>query len=153
MTVINEQGQIQGRGLKPTFDFELMTRECWAGPQVAWRNDCDFVQDVDWDLMLERANSYKSAFDYWLWLYLMSKGYHGYVIPELITIYTQRPDSLENHNKWANNWETYAAISEFFGYNLDGNLKHAREFRDFSNLPPKDEWVSIMQLGKKWKSG
>ncbi|MCV0439770.1 MAG: glycosyltransferase [Hydrogenophaga sp.] len=152
LTVINEQRQIQGRGLKPPFDFELMSRECWAGPQVAWRNDKDFLKDLDWNLMDERAASHQSAFDYWLWLYFMSKGYHGHVIEELITVYTQRPDSIENRNKWANNWETYASISEFFGHNFDGHLKHAREFRDFGSLPPKEEWVATMQAGKKWRT-
>lgn len=151
ITVINEQHQIQGRGLKPQFDFELMSRECWAGPQVAWRNDQDFKDSLDWKLMDKRAADHQSAFDYWLWLYFMSKGYQGYVIPEFITIYTQRPDSIENRNKWANNWETYAAISEFFGHNFDGHLKHAKEFKDFTSLPPKDEWVAKMQSGKKWR--
>lgn len=152
MTVINEQGQIQGRGLKPAFDFEVMSRECWAGPQVFWRNDQAFKDSLDWNLIDQRAAEYKSAFDYWLWLYFMSCGYHGYVIPEFLTIYTQRPDSIENSNKWANNWETYAAISEFFSHNFDTHLKHAREFRDFSALPPKDEWIETMRAGKKWKN-
>jgi glycosyltransferase involved in cell wall biosynthesis len=152
MTVIDTNRRVIGRGLKPKFDFELMSRECWAGPQVTWRNDRGFRDDLDWDLLDTRAAQYTSAFDYWLWLYFMSKGYHGYVIPELITIYLQRPDSIENSNKWRNNWETYAAISEFFGHNFDGHLKHAREFRDFSSLPPRDEWVACMQAGKKWKN-
>ena len=151
ITVTNEEGQVIGRSLKPSFDFELMTRECWAGPQVVWRNDKEFISSLDWQLMLSRAASYESAFDYWLWLYFMSKGYHAHVIPELITVYTQRPDSIENRNKWANNWETYAAISEFFSHNLDGHLKHAKEFRDFENLPPKDEWIATMKAGKKWR--
>jgi glycosyltransferase involved in cell wall biosynthesis len=42
LTIINESRQVVGRGLKPPFDFELMSRECWAGPQVAWRNDREF---------------------------------------------------------------------------------------------------------------
>lgn len=151
MTVVDEQGKILGRGLKPKFDFEVMSYECWAGPQVVWRNDSEFVSDLDWDLMQERAVSYRSAFDYWLWLYFMSKGYHGYSIDRLLTVYTQRADSIENSNKNANNWETYAAISEFFGHNFMGHLKHAREFQDFNDLPPKDEWVARMQAGKKWK--
>lgn len=151
LTVVSEQGQILGRSLKPQFDFELMSRECWAGPQVVWRNDNDFISSLDWDLMQERSEDYRSAFDYWLWLYFMSKGYHGYVIQELLTVYTQRADSIENSNKHANNWETYAAISEFFGHNLAGRLKHAKEFRDFDSLPPKEEWVETMQRGKKWR--
>jgi glycosyltransferase involved in cell wall biosynthesis len=152
LTIINENGQMQGRGLKPKFDFELMSRECWAGPQVVWRNDKSFVDDLDWDLMDERAASHQSAYDYWLWLYFMSKGYHGHVINQFITVYTQRPDSIENRNKHANNWETYASISEFFGHNFKGHLKHAREFSDFNDLPPKDEWVAKMQAGKKWRT-
>jgi len=151
LTIVSDSGQLLGRSLKPSFDFELMSRECWAGPQVIWRNDKQFTSSLDWKLMEERAASYRSAFDYWLWLYFMSLGYHGYVINELLTIYTQRADSIENSNKSANNWETYAAISEFFGHNFDGHLKHAKEFRDFANLPPKNEWVATMQAGKKWK--
>jgi glycosyltransferase involved in cell wall biosynthesis len=142
ISILNEQGQLQGRGLKPHFDFELMSRECWAGPQVAWRNDEKFVRSLDWDLMDQRAAEHESAFDYWLWLYFMSKGYHGHVIDQFITIYTQRADSIENRNKWANNWETYASISEFFGHNFDSHLEHAQEFKDFNNLPDKDSWIA-----------
>lgn len=152
MTVVKEDGHVVGRGLKPEFDFDTMTAECWAGPQVIWDNSWQFRQSVDWDLMHERAAQYSSAFDYWLWLYFMSLGFHGHVIPQLLTIYTQRSDSIENSNKWANNWETYVAISEFFPYNFDAKLKHAKEFRDFDNLPPKDEWVDRMQRGKKWRT-
>lgn len=151
MTVVDINYKVLGRGLKPKFDFELMSRECWAGPQVIWRNDESFRRDLDWDLMYKRAAQYTSAFDYWLWLYFMSRGYGGYVIPDFLTVYMQRPDSIENQNKWRNNWETYAAISEFFGHNFDSHLKHAKEFRDFSALPPKDEWIARMQEGKKWK--
>lgn len=151
ITVINEHKHLLGRSLKPPFDFDLMSRECWAGPQVIWRNDEKFRREVDWNFMRTRAAEYTSAFDYWLWLYFMSLGFHGYVIPALLTVYMQRPGSIENSNKWRNNWETYAAISEFFGHNFDGHLKHAKEFRDFTGLPPRDEWVATMQAGKKWK--
>jgi|SRR6185436_4244290 len=149
--VINEAGQLLGGGIKPPFDFEVMTRECWAGPQVCWRNDAAFKRDLDWDLMFKRSEQYRSAFDYWLWLYFMSLGYHGYVIPQVLTVYTQRAGSIENSNKWLNNYETYSAISEFFGYNFDGHLKHAKEFRDFNNRPSADEWVATMQAGKRWQ--
>lgn len=152
LTVVDESGRVVARGLKPPFDFDLMSRECWAGPQVAWRNDKEFIRSLDWDLMTRRANEHESAFDYWLWLYFMSRGYHAHVINALITIYTQRSDSIENRNKSANNWETYASISEFFPYNFDGHLKHAKEFRDFENLPPKDEWVERAKAGKKWRT-
>lgn len=151
LTIVDEQHRIQGRGLKPPFDFEVMSRECWAGPQVAWRNSEEFKRSLDWDLMDRRAAEHQSAFDYWLWLYFMSLGYHGYAIQALITVYTQRQNSIENRNKWANNYETYAAISEFFPHNFHGHLKHAIEFTEFNNLPPKAEWVAAMQEGRSWK--
>ena len=151
LTIIDEQNRVQGRGLKPAFDFDVMSRECWAGPQVAWRNTADFNDQLDWDLMDQRAAEHQSAFDYWLWLYFMSKGYQGYAIQALITVYMQRNGSIENRNKWANNYETYAAISEFFPHHFTGHLKHAREFAEFNSLPPKAAWVATMQEGKSWK--
>jgi glycosyltransferase involved in cell wall biosynthesis len=151
LVVINENGDIVGGGNKPPFNHELMSRECWAGPQVCWRNDEKFNNSLDWDLMQTRADEYHSAFDYWLWLYFMSKGYDGVVIPEQLTIYTQRSDSIENSNKWANNWETYSAISEFFPHNFKNHLKHAKEFIEFDNRPHREDWIATMQKGKKWK--
>jgi glycosyltransferase involved in cell wall biosynthesis len=150
LQVIDEFGRILGGGLKPAFDFEVMSRECWAGPQVCWRNDATFKRSLDWNLMAQRAAEYKSAYDYWQHLYFMSLGYHAYVIQQILTIYTQRPNSIENSNKWANNYETYSAISEFFPHNFDKHLKHAKEFQDFTNLPPREEWIQTMQEGKKW---
>ena len=150
--VINEQGQLLGQGIKPPFDFEKYSYECQGGPQLCWRNDDAFKQSLDWDLMFKRAAQYRSAFDYWLILYFMSLGYHGHVIPQMLTIYTQRPGSIENSNKSANNYETYAAISEFFGHNFKGYLKHAVEFENFASLPPREEWIATMQTGKKWRS-
>jgi glycosyltransferase involved in cell wall biosynthesis len=152
LQVVDEFGRVLGGGTKPPFDFELMSRECWAGPQVCWRNDDHFKRSLDWDLMFKRSEQYRSAFDYWLWLYFMSLGYYAYVVPQVLTVYTQRPGSIENSNKWANNYETYAAISEFFGHNFKGHLKHAREFEDFAKLPPREEWIATMQAGKKWHS-
>lgn len=150
--VINEDGKTLGMGTRPAFDRELMSRECHAGPCVAWLNTPDFKNSLNWDLMQTRAGEYNSAFDYWLWLYFMSLGYSGLAISEILTIYTQRPDSIENRDKWQNNYETYAAISEWFAYNFSGHLKHAKEFADFKNLPPRDEWVAAMKAGNKWKS-
>jgi hypothetical protein len=150
--VIKDSGELVGGGLKPAFDFEIMSRECWAGPQVCWRNDEAFKKNLDWDLMFKRSEEYRSAFDYWLWLYFMSLGYHGFVIPQILTIYTQRAGSIENSNKALNNYETYSAISEFFGHNFKGHLKHAIEFEDFANRPPRDEWVATINAGKRWKS-
>lgn len=151
LTIVDESAKVVGRGLKPLFDYDVMSRECWAGPQVAWRNDQSFLNKLDWSLMEKRAAEYSSAFDYWLWLYFLSLGYGAYVIPQLITIYTQRQDSIENKNKWLNNYQTYRSIAEFFPHNFDNHLKHAKEFQDFENPPPLDEWIDCMQRGDKWK--
>jgi hypothetical protein len=151
LTVIDEQNKILGQGLKPPFDRDIMSYECWAGPGVAWRNDDKFKRSLNWDLMWKRAAEYRSAFDYWLWLYFMSLGFSGSVINEVITIYTQRSNSIENSNKWMNNWETYSAISEFFPHHFQNRLKHAKEFADFNNRPPREEWIATMQRGDKWK--
>lgn len=151
LVVFDESGRPIGGGIKPPFDYELFSRECWAGPQVCWLNSEWFRKTLDWDLMRQRATEYKSAFDYWLWLYFMSRGFMGTAIPYQLTYYMQRASSIENSNKWENNYETYSAISEFFPHNLTTHLKHAKEFADFQNRPPRDEWVETMQRGKKWR--
>jgi glycosyltransferase involved in cell wall biosynthesis len=151
LDTIDETGKIVARGVKPPFNKEVMSRECWGGPCVAWSNRVSFREEVDWDLMHSRATEYNSAFDYWLWLYFMSLGYEGFSVPEILIAYTQRSDSIENSNKSANNYETYSAISEFYPHNFDGHLKHAKEFRDFENRPPRDQWVELNQRGKKWR--
>lgn len=149
--VVDESGQQRGVGQRPPFSFEQMSYECHAGPQVCWRNDENFRQAVDWTLMRKRASEYRSAYDFWMWLYFMSLGYHGLAVSEILTVYTQRADSIENSNKWANNWETFAAVSEFFPHHFSSKLKHAKEFGDFKQLPPRAEWIDVMERGKKWK--
>lgn len=134
-------GRVTSAGIKPPFDFNVMSRECWAGPQVCWRNDESFRNRMSWKLMMTRAKEHQSAFDYWLWLYFMSQGFYGSVIPEILTYYLKRANSVENRNKAQNNYETYAAISEFFPHNFKTYLKHAKEFADFSQLPNKEEWI------------
>ena len=148
--VLNESGQVLSRGIKPKFDFDEYSHTCYGGPMLIWRNDKKFRESLNWDHMLIRAFQHRSAFDYWLALYFMSLGYHGYSIQELLTIYTQRPESIENSAPKVNNYETYASISEFFPHNFSSYLKHAKEFSDFSNLPPKQEWVEVAKSGKKW---
>jgi len=128
-------------GLKPEFSREKMSYECWAGPSVGWRNDFDFRQEVDWDLMRRRADEHRSAFDYWLWLYFMSLGYDGYSIQEILVEYMQRDDSIENSSKATNNYETFASIAEFFPENFDTHLQPAAEFKSFPDLPDKQEWI------------
>lgn len=152
LVVLDEQLKPIGGGIKPPFDFEKYSYECWGGPQIAWRNDHAFREQVDWDFMWKRAGEHGSAFDYWLALYFMSFGYVGSSIQEQLTLYVQRENSVENSNKWRNNYETYASISEFFPHNFSNYLKHAKEFADFNNLPPKQEWIERMQGGKKWKT-
>ena len=147
---VNEKGETLGRGIKPPFNFEVMSRECWGGPCVTWRNDQDFRNKVNWGKMARRAFDYRSAFDYWLWLYFMSLGYHGYSIPQVLIRYAQRPNSIENSNKWLNNWETYSAISEFYPDNFNTHLQHAKEFANFLDKPSKEAWIDCMKQGKSW---
>lgn len=142
IAVVDEKLEWKNGGQKPPYNFEVFSRECWGGPQVLWRNDQDFRDLVDWDLMATRAAEYRSAFDYWLWLYFMSLGFHGLSVQQILTVYQQRPDSIENNNKWVNNWETYSAISEFFPENFETHLTHAREFANFLDRPDKEEWVA-----------
>lgn len=149
--VTDEFGRILGGGSKPDFDFEVMSRECWAGPCVTWRNDKAFKDSLDWNLMEERSRQHTSAYDYWLWLYFMSLGYHAVSIPEILTIYTQRAGSIENSDKWSNNYQTYRSIAEFFPQHFSNHLKHAKEFVDFNNPPPREEWLAVMRSGKKWR--
>lgn len=149
--VVDEAGKMVAAGIKPPFDREVMSRECWAGPQVVWRNDPEFFNSLNWELMEARAAEYRSAFDYWLWLYFMCLGYDGLSVQDILTVYVQRPGSIENSNKWANNYETYSAISEFYPHNFLNHLKHAKEFIDFDNRPNREEWIACMQAGKKWK--
>lgn len=153
LTVINEDRQLMGRSLKPAFDFELMSRECWAGPQVFFRNDAEFLKRIDFNHLKKRASVLTSGYDYAQWLYFMSLGYHGYVIPELITIYTQRPDSLENSNKWLNNWDTFVSIAEYFPHHFETHLKKHQEFVErWPQVPDRKTWSNTMKQGKKWRS-
>lgn len=148
--VVDENGRGVAAGQRPPFDRNTNSYECHQGPSVAWATNLRY--SLDWDLMYKRANEYKSAFDYWLWLYFMSLGFDGLAVPDILTIYLQRKDSIENSNKHENNYETYSAISEFFPHNFNSHLKHAKEFSDFTNLPPRDEWIATMQAGKKWRN-
>ena len=153
LTIIDESGRVKGRGLKPPFDFELMTRECWAGPQVIWRNDKEFRDSLNWEHLERRASVLTSGFDYGLWLYFMSLGYYGHVIQDFITIYTQRPDSLENSNKWLNNWDTFVSIAEYFPHHFETHLKKHQEFVErWPQVPDRTMWSDVMRQGKKWRN-
>lgn len=146
--------QVKGAGHRQPFNREKFSYECDGGPQVCWRNDETFKGLLDWDLMWKRSHEHTSAFDYWLWLYFMSKGFNGQSIPECLTYYTQRKFSIENRNKGQNTYEALASISEFFPNNLNrGGIlyKHHPEFADFNNLPPKEDWIKCRNEGRKWE--
>lgn len=149
--VINERGELIGGGIKPKFNSELYSRECSSGPQILFRNDEEFRQSLDWDLMLERAKQHHSAFDYWLGLMLLSKGYQAHVVFQPLTIYTQRNSSVENSSPARSTYESLASIAEFFPHNFDGHLKMFPEFKNFPNLPDKQRWIELRRANKKWR--
>ncbi len=154
IVIDEETKQVKGAGQRPPFNYEKFSYECDGGPQVCWRNDETFKSKLDWDLMWKRSKEHTSAFDYWLWLYFMSLGFHGHSIPECLTYYTQRKCSIENRNKGQNTYEALASISEFFPQNFNpGGVRYKDhpEFGDFSNLPPKSDWIQLRNEGKKWK--
>jgi hypothetical protein len=142
IAVVDEDtGRVINGGVKPPFDREVMKRECWAGPSVGWRNDDDFRNQINWSYMYRRSMEHTSAFDYWLWLYFMSMGHNGYVIPEILVEYTQCSQSIENRSPRQNNYETFASVAEFFPDQFDTHLKPAKEFKAFPNLPDKQAWI------------
>ncbi len=152
IAVLDEKLQTLGGGIKPPFDFDKFTRECNGGPQVMWHNSPEFRDSLDWELMWQRAGQYKSAFDYYLWLYFMSKGHHGICLPEIMTYYVQRSDSIENRAKEENTFEALASISEFFPSNFKvGGALHEDhpEFSEFSDLPSQSEWVQLRRDRKR----
>lgn len=156
MVVLNPFGQIVGRAHRPDFNFDDMTRNCLTGPAVTWLNSPPFKRLLDWRLMYERARQHVSAFDYWLFLYFCKLGYKGVSLqdPSAFVYYLQRPDSIEHQNYGkGSTYESLASISEFFPHNLQpgGRLyKDHKEFADFNNLPPKEEWVTKRLAGKSW---
>jgi glycosyltransferase involved in cell wall biosynthesis len=151
LIVVDPAGKVRGSSLKPRFDFDRYSFQCEGGPQLIWRNDVQFRNSLDWDLMYLRAREHRSAFDYWLMLYFMSLGHQGTAVQDILTVYTQRPDSIEHQNYGgASTYESLASISEFFPHHFRNRLKEFKEFADFSNLPPKDEWVAKRLRGEKW---
>ncbi len=152
MRVVNEQGHLVARGQRPPFDRHTMSYECHAGPCVTWLNDEGFREDVDWDLMRQRAKEHVSAFDYWLWLYFMSLGFNGICLPETLMTYVQRPTSVEHQNYGTvSTYESLASISEFFPHHFKNKLRRHEEFADFNNLPDKERWVALRKEGKPWR--
>lgn len=154
MIVMNTAGQVVGKAGRPPFNREQMSYECCAGPAVAWLNSDFFRNEIDWNLMYQRAKSYISAFDYWLWLYFMSFGYNGLSLqdPNAIVYYLQRPDSIEHQNYGGGStYESLASIAEFFPHHFSGRLKMFKEFGNFPNLPKKESWVADRLASKPWR--
>lgn len=151
IVVRDETGRVLGQGLRPPFNLDLFSRECHCGPQVCWRNDAAFRDHVDWEHLHRRASVLDSGFDYACWLYFMSLGYIGLTIPEILTIYTQRHDSIENRNKWLNNWDTFVSIAEYFPHHIGSSIKGVDEFKDFPRVPHRATWAEVMNRGDKWK--
>lgn len=136
--VRNADNQIMHRAYKPPYSRDTFKHTCTAGPQVCWRNDDEFKAKLDWNLMFSYAKQHTSAYDYWLWLYFMSLSYDGITIPEILTIYIQRPDSIENRQPARNTYESLASIAQFFPEALP---KEFPEFSNFDNLPDKEGWI------------
>jgi glycosyltransferase involved in cell wall biosynthesis len=151
LNIIDINGKLLGRSLKPTFDYDRYSYQCESGPQVCWRNDTKFRETIDWDLVWRRSKQYVSAFDYWLFLYFMSLGYYGFVIQSILTTYTQRKDSVEHKNYGTvSTYESLLAISEFFSHNFKNRLKEFKEFSNFPIVPNREEWIEFRKRGKKW---
>ena len=72
LNVMDTNGRLIGRANKPSFDYGQYSYECHGGPQLTWRNDTKFRNQVNWDFLYKRASQYKSAFVYLLILYFMS---------------------------------------------------------------------------------
>lgn len=152
LDMIDESGRLKARSLKSPYNRERYSYQCEGGCQLAIRNHSELRERLDWALMYERAAQHHSAFDYWTILYLMSLGFDGYAIQQILTIYTQRPGSIENSCYGGEStYETLASISEFFPHHFKNRLSKFKEFFDFGNLPPKDEWVAARKAGKKWR--
>jgi glycosyltransferase involved in cell wall biosynthesis len=158
MVVIDTNGRQRGYADRPPFDAEAMKSHCLCGPSVVWINTPEIRAKIDWDKLSQRGKEYVSAWDYYLWLYLMSLGYQGLSLRDKrsLVYYLQRPDSIE-HQNYGNisTWESLASISEFFPHVfIPGGRLHKEhpEFASFANLPDKELWCSLRKRGKKWNS-
>ena len=100
------------KGTPPPYNEIDLQQFFRCGVHVHWDNN--LRDKVDWATMFRAGEEYRSAFDYWLVLYLMSLGAIGITIPSVLSIYNQRPDSLEQSDKELSNFEALRAIKTFF---------------------------------------
>lgn len=151
LNVVDDNGKLKARSVKPHFDHERYSYQCEGGPQLTWWHGLKDL--LDWGLLQKRAQQYKSAFDYTLALHMMSRGFDGLAVQEILTIYTQRPNSIENSNYGGlSTWESLCSIAEFFPHHFKSRLKEFEEFSDFPRVPEKESWVAARLAGKRWKA-
>jgi len=114
----NKDGIPITAGIPPEFSREDFSNLFRGGPRLAWKNS--LRDKVDWNKMYEAARQYKSGGDYWLMLYFLSlnNNYKFYRIPQILSIYNLRANSLENSNKELNTFESLRAIETFFPQSL-----------------------------------
>jgi len=146
--VVDEGGRHITGGERQPFDREVFKRECHAGPSVMWRKE--ILDEIDWALAWHRASILTSAFDYWMWLKMMSLGYDGLNVYGCPVTYAQREASIEHSAGMASTWQTLSAIAEFFPESLKTMGDNAQDFLDWPHVPPCDEWCDAIKAGKKW---
>ena len=121
-------GKTTAKGVPPAYSVEDMTQFFRCGIHVHW--DAAMVAVTDWPTMYRAAYTLKSAFDYWLVLYFMSKGAEGVPIPSCFSIYNQRSDSLEQIDKERNTFESLVAIETFFPESIAIQNLHTKTKED-----------------------
>lgn len=154
VVVCNKNGVAIGGGERPPFNREVFEREDHAGCSVLWLNK--IINEIDYDDMIQRSWQYTSAFDYWLWLKIMSLGYEGLSVPGQLVYYTQRKDSIENSSGSRSTYQSLASIAEFFPDALRRisereNNEYALDFKDWPILPPQEEWVEAFNKKVEWR--
>jgi len=102
------------RGAPPEYSEQDMAEFFRCGVHVHWDNDIRNDEDFSWERVYKAGYEYKSAFDYWLVLYLISLDAYGVAIPSCFSVYNQREDSLEQSDKERNTFESIRAIREFY---------------------------------------
>lgn len=160
LVITDENGTVLGTNVKLPYNREVFERECHGGPAVGFRRDlyCGIAETGLAKSMrdiYQKAKLYFSAFDYYLWCNFISRGYEGYSIPKILSIYTQRKNSIENSSGHMSTWQSLCIIGEFFPDALDrisdreGN-DLARHFKTFPMVPESDSFGEALRGNKIW---
>ncbi len=136
MRIIDESMNVKGLSQKPPYNRNVFKYECWAGPMVTWRTN--LLDVLDFNLLWKRSWEHTSAYDYYLWLSMLKKGFDGYCLPKLLATYVQRPNSIENRRPAQNTYESLCCIAEFFPECLPEEFP---EFKSWPYMPIKEEWI------------